>query len=342
MLKGKGTRQKRKNCVKTTAFPCKFACLPKERGGKRLTCLNSILGNPKIALQWLRFHSQQSTARKSQKGNSSAIADVTLKRANEEYSTLRREYLKDQGTFKDGKLVGITLNTDDWRGLFPEYKGTNAADVHEASSTLNKRLYAEGLKTMQGKGNNTVVVLAGGGGSGKGTAVRGHLDLNEYPLRLDQVSDDYGKLVSKIEEARNNGFDVEYVFVDRDPKDAWNGVVGRAVNGRKKGGLARTVPLSVALKANIESRNTAIRLLEENLDIPAKIVDNNRGVGKAKLIKDREEAIAHLKNQSHDEQKLFKELEDETFRLYESGEIPLDIAIGLIGKRAVHDRRFQL
>lgn len=37
----------------------------------------------------------------------------------------------------------------------------------------------------------------------------------------------------------------------------------------------------------------------------------------------------------------FKELENETCRLYESGKIPLNIAIGLIGQRTIHDRRIQ-
>lgn len=344
MLKGKGTRQTKKKCVKATAFSCKFTCLPKERDGKRLICANLIIGNAKIALSWLKLHSKRSEIRRSQGQKAEpkrTIADITLERANTDYKNLRKEYLKDQGTFKDGKLVGITLNTDDWRGLFPEYRGTNAADVHEASSTLNKRLYAEGLLSMKGKGNNTVIVLAGGGGSGKGTAVKGHLDLEGYPLRLDQVSDDHSKLIAKINEARANGFDAEYLFVDRDPRDAWNGVVNRAIEGRNSGGLARTVPLSVAVKANLESRNTAIKVLEENLDIPAQVVDNNRGFGKARLIEDREEAIAFLKNQSHDERKLLKELENETYGLYEQGKIPLDIAIGLIGERSIQDRRIQ-
>lgn len=271
-----------------------------------------------------------------------SIPDITMERAKREYSSMRDKYLKDNGTYKDGKLVGTTLNTDEWRGLFPEYVGTNAADVHSASSYLNKQLFAESLETMKGKGNKTMMVLSGGGGSGKGTATRKHFDMKAYPIVLDQVSDEFEGLQTKLQRAKDAGFKLQYVFVDRDPVDAWNGVVGRAVRGREKGGLARTVPLPIALKANIEARKTAIRMLKERLDIPVKIVDNNMGEGEARLIRRRDHALKFLEKQNHDYEKLYKELENETRRLHESGKIPDDIARGLVPSGSDVHRRGEL
>lgn len=273
-----------------------------------------------------------------------SIEDVTLNRAKSQYDKFKQSYLKEHGgSYNDkGDLISVTLNTDDWRGLFPEYKGTNAADVHEASSYLNKQLYAETLESMKGVGNNRMIVLAGGGGSGKGTASRDHLNQTEYPIVLDQVSDNYAKLNQKLNEAKQNGYTPEYVFVDRDPRDAWNGVVGRALSGRRKGGLARTVPLQIALKANIEARKTAIEVLKNNLDMPVSVIDNNRGAGKSVMIKNRQKAISFLESQNHNYEELFKELENETLRLHERGEIPDDIARGLVGDGAISNRRNQL
>lgn len=278
------------------------------------------------------------------------IEAATLARAQADFTPFREKYLKgDPATGKEGSgtydeagnLTGVTLNTDEWRDLFPEYTGVNAGDVHEASSHLNKQMYAEALKGMKGKGNNTMVVLAGGGGSGKGTAVGQHFDQNQYPIRLDQVSDNLAKLEQKLDEAKANGYKSEYVFVDRHPADAWQGVVGRAVNMRKKGKQARTVPIEVAVHANLAARKTALELLKKRLDIPASVIDNNHGFGRARLITDRDEAIRHLEAQNHDQEQLLRSLRDETLGLHERGEIPTDIAEGLVGRSAIDDRRAQ-
>ncbi len=271
-------------------------------------------------------------AKPESKKSEESVSDTTAKRAKEEYDTLKEAYLKKNASFgADGKPTSISLNTDDWRELFPEYHGTNAMDVHAASSYLNKRLLAEALETMKGKGNNTMIVLAGGGGSGK-SGVGKFTKIDDYPIRLDQVSDELESLEGKMQKAKENGFKLEYVFVDRQPQEAWlNGVVKRAVGLRKKGEIARTVPIQIAVKANIDARKTAIELLKKNPDFPVSILDNTKGFESTRLIKDRDEAIKHLESQNYDQGKLLKELEDETIKLHDSGEIPEDIAAGLVG-----------
>lgn len=279
-------------------------------------------------------------------GANEEIADATYARAQTDYDRLRDEYLSKEGIASrgsDGELASVVLNTDDWRDRFPEYRGTNAQDVHEASSYLNKRLLTELLPKMAGKGNNTFVMFGGGGGSGKGTAVAQFFDQSEYPLRLDQVADNVDKIGKQFDTAKANGYSSEFVFVDRHPQDAWNGgVVPRALDERKKGGLGRTVPIEVAVKANIDARKAAIELLKTRLDIPASVIDNNRGAGKAHHIVDRDEAIQYLESQKHDYEQLVESLRNDTLRLHESGEIPDDIAEGLVGKAAIDDRRVQL
>src|SRR5205085_64047 len=114
------------------------------------------------------------------------------------------------------------------------------------------------------------------------------------------------------------------------------------VSARQVGGLARTVPLHIALRANIESRKTAAGLLRRRPDIESAVIDNNHPPGEAVLIADRQKAIEHLEGQAHEYDKLFKELLNDTVRLYERGEIPEDIAIGLVGKPAIANRRGEL
>ena len=272
-------------------------------------------------------------------GKPPTVAEATYARAQAEYPRLRDEYLQQHGTFKGRALTGVTLNTDEWRGQFPEYTGTNAADTHEAASYLNDRLFQEALTKLKGKGNGRMIVLAGGGGSGKGTATKG-MGLDDYPIRLDQVSGDFDKLMKKFSLGQANGFAPEYTFIDRAPELAWDGVVSRAVNGRKKGGVARTVPLEVALKANLDARAVAIRVLKERPDIPATVIDNNGGPGTAKMLVG-EDAVRHLERQQHDYQTLLEKLRRDT--LSRPG-LDDDIRVGLVGPvgpAAADDRRVQ-
>jgi len=269
------------------------------------------------------------------------IERETQERARREYPKLRDAYAKLMGTFdNDGNLKSIQFNTDEWRGLFPEYQGTNAHAVHEAASYLNKRFLAEALETMKGVGNNSVLLLAGGGGSGKGSATKEHLDQSEYPIVIDQVSDKLSKSSKAIDQAKANGYSAEVAFVDRHPEDAWRGgVVPRAVNARKKGGLARTVPLDVALQANINARMAALDLLKSDPDAKVSVINNNVGPGLAYIIKDRDEAIQFLESQNHDFGTLREKLANETRELHERGVIPDDIAAGLLpGGAAAHGR----
>lgn len=257
------------------------------------------------------------------------------------YQALRAEYLKHNATVDPaGNVRSVTLNTDEWRSLIPGYTGTNSGAVHEASSWANKQLTAEMMNAQRGKGNNRFLVLAGGGGSGKGTATGDFFTLSDYPLVLDQVSDRVQKLEDKLDEAKALGYEPEYTFVDRMPEQAWGGVVGRALNLMKKGQPPRTVPIQIALKANIEARKTALDLILRRPDIPVNIIDNDGGDGKRRLIVDRNEAVTYLRAKiARDEQAfaggLERRLTDDVLARWRAGEIPEAVATGLLGRQAI-------
>lgn len=277
------------------------------------------------------------------------IEKVTLERAKAHYAEHRDAYLKKGGgVFNDaGELQGMVLNTDDWRELFPEYTGTNAHAVHEASSHLNKEAFKEGLSTLAGKGNGRMLILAGGGGSGKGTVTRDHVKAAEYPLTLDQVSDSYNKLAQKFDEAKAAGFTPEYYFVDRQPDQALGGVIGRALNARSRGELARTVPLDMAFTANMQARKVALQVLKDHADIEPKVLDNTKGAGRTRLVMGQE-AIAHIENgiredEEHARTGTLEKMKQNVADRHRAGEIDADIAAGLLGpaefKRLVTDHK---
>lgn len=279
-----------------------------------------------------------------------ALEIAAQKYAHENYPQLRREYLhgdpargiEPSGTFdpETGDLKSATLNTDEWRALLPGYVGTNAGAVHEAASWLNKMMLWEMLREQAGKGNNEFQILAGGGGSGKGTAVGDFFPAGGTPLVLDQVSDNYKNLIAKVDEARAAGFKPAFVFVDRPPGGAFAGVAGRALGLRKKGKLARTVSVSAALHANIAARRVALEVLEKNPEINPSVIDN-RGEHEGtkytrRRITDRDEAIAYLKQRLVEDEAavaggLETRIRADIDARARSGEIPPDIATGLLG-----------
>jgi hypothetical protein len=179
------------------------------------------------------------------------------------------------------------------------------------------------------------MILAGGGGSGKGSVLGEFFVQADYPIVLDQVSDSLKKLEAKMQEARDAGFEPQYVFVDRQPEGAAGGIVDRALRLRQKGKLARTVPIDVGLHANIASRRTALELLEKNPDIQPSIIDNT-GRCKRRMITDRAEAMAYLEQRiEEDEQEiergLGEQIKQRIVERHATGEIPTDLAQGFLG-----------
>ena len=275
-------------------------------------------------------------------GRDAEVDEASRAHVAENYPAVRAAYLA-KNAYTDpatGDVTSVVMNTDEFREHLPGYVGTNAGAVHEAASAANKKVYAEMLQSQKGKGNNTRMVLAGGGGSGKGTAVGDYFDQNRYPLVLDQVSDNLAKLEQKLDEATANGYATQYVFVDRPAEDAWGGVTGRAIGLRKKGKLARTVPLEVALKANIASRRTALELLKKRPDIKPNIIDNTGRTGRRRLITNRAEAVAYLEKRLAEDEAavaggLEAKLRADIARRHAAGDIPDDIAAGFVGAAAL-------
>lgn len=274
------------------------------------------------------------------------IDQITQRDAVANYEKHRAKYLEHSGMYDEsGNLKGVVLNTDEWRTSFPQYTGTNAADVHEASSYLNKRLYGEALQSMKGKGNQRMLILAGGGGSGKGTATRDYFDQGQYPIVLDQASDSYPKLEAKLDEAIANGYTPEHVFIDRGPELAINGIEQRALGLEKRGELPRTVPIKIALEANIKARKATLDLLKRRMDIDVKVVDNTSNEkGDRRLIKDRNEAIQYLERRVADEDKITSDgLEEKLHRnvahRFLAGDIPEHIAKGLTSHEFIEEAK---
>ncbi|MBN2785502.1 MAG: zeta toxin family protein, partial [Pontiellaceae bacterium] len=130
---------------------------------------------------------------------------------------------------------GTVLNTDQVKLLFRKdgYVPTNEQSVrkfHPQAATLTGRIFDYWLNSKMGTGDNTVVFLGGGNGSGKST-ISGSQSIGSSFV-MDSTMANLDATVSGIEKALDAGFRPEVVFVYRDPVDAWNnGVLNRVEDG---------------------------------------------------------------------------------------------------------------
>lgn len=247
------------------------------------------------------------------------------------YAKMKDAYLKQHGTYdENGNLKSVPIDLDNWREHIPGYVGHNSAHVHEAAGVANDRFLNEMLTQMKGKGNGKVVMLGGAGGSGKGTFVGRHLDQSQYPVRIDQVSKGYDKLVSDAERYKAMGYQPDIVFVDRAPNAAWHGVVGRAMENHGTGDHPRTVPASVAVPANIEARQTALRLAKERPDLPLRVINNNvAGPNDISYLENRDDIIRHLSGQQYNSADEIAKAKEHVNGLEKAGKLAPHIAAAL-------------
>lgn len=202
---------------------------------------------------------------------------------DEHYDAAKARYAAHPET--DG---GKILNTDIARELSDDYlkDRTQSAAVHEPASAFIKKLYAEKLTEKPAEGEKPIVLLMSGGtGSGKTTAVRTLLgdEMARAHIIYDTNSNKYSSAREKIDQALDAKHDVQVVHVQRDPvKALTEGALPWAMRQEQKFGTGRTVPLAEHLKTHIGSASVVQRLAKDFADYPrvdVMAVDNSGGKG---------------------------------------------------------------
>jgi hypothetical protein len=189
------------------------------------------------------------------------------------------------------KLYRNLLSTDAARELFPEYSASRearakyAAAVQEPASALIKEIWRRMLQETDPSGDNDVLFLAGGAGSGKSSIARdvpgGEALTTETHIVYDTTLSDYASAVRKINQALNAGKFVQIIYVHRLIEGATRGVVARAVEH------GRTVPLKVLARDHFNAQRTLFRLIKHyNGDdrVRISVVDNRGRAGEARWV----------------------------------------------------------
>ena len=187
---------------------------------------------------------------------------------------------------------GVVLDTDLARALCAEWDRSDetraryASAVHNPASAFVSALYHRRLAQPAVAGRDLVVFTAGGGGSGKTTAVqeRQAALLEEAHLVYDTTLAGLPPAVEKIDAALATGMAVVIIYVYRPFEDAVRGVLDRALR------TGRAVPLTV-LAADHAGAPRTVRALMEHYSHDARlhiiIIDNSQpDVSQAALVLD--------------------------------------------------------
>lgn len=205
---------------------------------------------------------------------------------------------------------GNEVNTDLAREMFDGYKGSLSVSYQNAAGSLKDIVFNHLIETRKGEGNNTVLITAGGPGSGKSSVLSDTLaNKKDYSLVYDTTIS--GKSSEKeIQKILDAGYNVNLAFVLRDPADAWaNGVLRRD----------RIVSENYHVDSHMKAAENVLKLAQKYADDPRvdiQVFDNTKGKGMAEL-----STLDKISEIKYDKEDLLNKIHDTTEKAKQAGEL---------------------
>jgi hypothetical protein len=172
------------------------------------------------------------------------------------------------------------VNTDDVRSLIPGYDQANPLtrddDVQGLASAVNSRVLERMLAEPVTVGR--VIILAGGGGSGKSTvSLRFAPDAD---FTIDTTFSNPASADQLIARIRATGREPEVLYVHRRFSLAMENILSRYLTEKHETNTGRIVPVNVAAAAHIGAQETIL----SRTGIPVRIIGNNGKIENIALI----------------------------------------------------------
>jgi predicted ABC-type ATPase len=273
------------------------------------------------------------------------LGDAQLTGVDKEIEREAFELLaRDEGGLIDKyiSLYGKNVNTDDARELFPAYQAdrSRAAAVHGPSTELSNKVYAKLLEENRGTVDE-VIFVAGGGGSGKTTALK--------KMVLDQGADDVitfdGTFANpsanqeRIKQALDNGYEVSVVYIHvENPLKALANALDRAERMAAEKGSGRTIPTAQLIEQHAKARQAFVNAAKEMKSDPRatfQIIDNSGALDHIKLVGSGDDAVDFMQQRLYDTnavERLKKEGEELVETWFRAGKISSRTYRGFSGR----------
>lgn len=202
---------------------------------------------------------------------------IPIQMVKENFGAINKAY--DERVAKKFGATNV-VSADEAKHSIPGFEGHNAGQYHEASSGFAKAKYDQLLETNKGKGNNTVLFMSGGTGSGKTHALKAvGTNLDEFSIVYDTNLTGLESSTKKIQNALDHGYQVEVRYVQADPVDAFDRVIHRV------GTEGRIVTMGEHVKRHSVALDELQQLKQkfgDNLDI--RYIDNTGAKGNERLV----------------------------------------------------------
>lgn len=245
---------------------------------------------------------------KSLLGDEKSAQDFSISFYQSKQDEFMQNYLK-----RVEKEFGSTniVSADEAKYAIPEFNETKSRAYHEVSSAFSKK-YAQQLLSDPKNTGKPILLMAGGSGAGKTTALRSFENFNDYALVFDSNLSSKDSVATKlIDQALEQGRKVDVDLVLRDPKTAFEGVLKRV---KTRG---RIVPIDIHVKNTVGSIETVRSLAKDYGErINVKVYDNNGSLEDV-----REIPIETLDNLSYNKGDLTTYLNDRVNKAVQNGEI---------------------
>lgn len=225
---------------------------------------------------------------------------MTIKSFYEE----NKDALLEQYAKENGKVV----SADRAKKLFESvgYTGEDSAPYQKYAGDLIKRHFDNLLKESEGTGKD-VVVMTGGTGSGKSTAVDAFESEENVAAIFDVNLTDAKKNGALIEQILESGLKPKIEYILRDPENAFlDGVVERAMN-EDSPDFGRVVSLKEHMAVHEKAKQTFQELVEKYGDKAEFNITDNRG----EPGQEKELSFDELKNIDYNYPKIEESLKNE-------------------------------
>lgn len=229
---------------------------------------------------------------------------------------LIQSYIKEHGNF---------VGADEAKEFMPGYsKDRSLSDiVQKGASQLADKVYSHLLEKREGEGNNTVLITAGGTGSGKSTALRGGgIDPKEYSVVFDSNLTDVKTGISRIQQALDHGYNVDIHYVYAHPESAYDRAIERSERMAQEKGSGRPVSPQGHIDMHHKSYDSVPAIMEHFKDEPrVRIAASDNSGESPVLIKHPLDFIKEKGDNRSNETELHDKLQSQREKAFSEGRI---------------------